>query len=148
MTKFKVGDVVERTGGVSGVWRAFAARDTGPYIVTSTTPGGWIQLNGCESIHEGLGKHPFDDDNFTLVEQDDQLPPAPESVRYYHRGYYGIHADAYLDVHSGHFASGPRIRINDKNNRGITIDADTALQLAHDLTRMAMEIKRREKQNA
>lgn len=83
-----------------------------------------------------------------LIEQDDPLPPAPESVRYYHRGYYGIHADAYLDVHSGHFASGPRIRINDKDNRGITIDADTALQLAHDLTRMAMEIKRKEKQNA
>ena len=76
---------------------------------------------------------------------DDPLPPAPESVRYYHRGYYGIDAAAYLDVHAGHFASGPRIRINDKDNRGITIDADTALQLAHDLNRMAMEIKRRER---
>lgn len=79
---------------------------------------------------------------------DDPLPPAPESVRYYHQGYHSIHADAFLDVHSGHFASGPRIRINDKNNRGITIDADTALQLAHDLRRMAMEIKRKEKQHA
>lgn len=83
-----------------------------------------------------------------LSEQDDPPPPAPESVRYYHWGYYGIDAAAYLDVHAGHFASGPRIRINDKDNRGITIDADTALQLAHDLNRMANEIKRKEKQNA
>lgn len=79
---------------------------------------------------------------FVEVTEDDPLPPVPDSARYYHTGYHGIDADTFLDVHHGHFASGPRIRINDKYNRGITIDADSALQLAHDLRRMAMQIKR------
>lgn len=142
MTKFKVGDVVERTGRISGVWRAFAAQDTGPYIVTSTTSGGWIQLNGYESIHEGLGKHPFDDNNFTLVEQDDPLPPAPESAMF-------------REAVTGNTLS-VRVREWDNNvevwsaDRGgsVCLSAEETLQLAHDLTRMAMEIKRREKQNA
>lgn len=83
----------------------------------------------------------------TYFADDDPLPPAPESVRYYHSSYHGVHEDAYLNIYSGRFSSGPRIRIADKDNRGITIDADTALQLAHDLRRMAMDIKRKEKQN-
>lgn len=145
MTKFKVGDKVRRTPGSNPSFKA--ALGTAEYYTISavSSKGYWVAVNGWDDYGRDL--FPWSVQNFELyTEQDDPLPPAPESVRYYHRGYYGIHADAYLDVHSGRFASGPRIRINDKNNRGITIDADTALQLAHDLTRMAMEIKRKEKQ--
>lgn len=143
MGKFNVGDVVVRKHALNNLFR-YEIGD-GPYIVTAVSSRGhWLQINGWDS--NGKDKHPWCAINFELVQMDDPLPPAPESVRYYHRGYHSIHTDAYLDVHSGHFASGPRIRINDKDNRGITIDADTALQLAHDLRRMAMDIKRKEKQ--
>lgn len=141
MAKFKVGDVVERTGRSSGVWRAFTAQETGPYTVTSTTPGGWIQLNGYESVHEGLGKHPFDDDNFTLVEQDDPLPPAPKSALYINEWGWGIEASNLGDeVRIGTGQPGSNFGWCYAN-----MDPDTAFQLAHDLNRMANEIKRRER---
>lgn len=139
MTKFKVGDVVER----NRVWEPGCGLPSGKHGVVSRVladGGVWVK---------GYGERYHLTESLRLVgQEDDPLPPAPESVRYYHWGYHSIHADVYLDVHSGLFASGPCIRINDKDNRGITIDADTALQLAHDLTRMAMEIKRKGKQNA
>lgn len=117
-----------------------------PKVIQSISPcGEYLRVERDDS--RGVGGYDKEDFIIAGTTLDDQLPPAPKSVRYYHRGYHGIHADAYLDVHSGHFASGPRIRINEKDNRGITIDADTALQLAHDLRRMAMEIKRKEKHN-
>ena len=144
MTKFKVGDVV--VGNQDNVPNCVEQGQL--YEVLATEPE-----NGRDYIKTDLHPEWVLSERFNLykeaaqVEQDDPLPPAPESVRYYHRGYGGIHADAYLDVYSGHFASGPNIRISDKDNRGITVDANTALQLAHNLNRMAMEIKRKGKQN-
>lgn len=86
-----------------------------------------------------------------LVEQDDPLPPAPESVRY-NEGAGGFPFEVKsLRANADH---PNRIRLGVLcGDRGIThkyvvIDPDAALQLAHDLTRMAMEIKRKEKQNA
>lgn len=145
MNNFKIGDVVERGRHQHDDFLHKVGPE--PHVVTAVSPKGhWLCINNWTD--RGGDKYPWSRANFTLIEeQDDPLPPAPESVRYYHRGYHGIHADAYLDVHSGHFASEPRIRINDKDSRGITIDADTAMQLAHDLRRMAMEIKRKEKAN-
>lgn len=142
MNNFNTGDKVRRVSPVCPTTK----RATG------------IQKDGIYTVGESYGRgitleesyqitFTFTAANFELVAAmgDDELPPAPKSVRYYHWGYHGINADAYLDVYSGAFVSGPRIRIKDKDNQGITINADAALQLAHDLTRMAMEIKRKEK---
>lgn len=88
---------------------------------------------------------------------DDPLPPVPESVRYYNSYIFG-HNDQHL-VLDGHNASHPGMNLmylgivprtgstRADKEIGINMDADTALQLAHDLRRMAMEIKRKEKNN-
>lgn len=83
-----------------------------------------------------------------LIEQDDPLPPAPESVRYndeyYHRSTY---KQTWLDVKQDpsqiYIETG---QYGEYKGVGIVLSPDAALQLAHDLTRMAMEIKRKEKQ--
>lgn len=81
-----------------------------------------------------------------LVEQDDPLPPAPESVRYYSNTPVNVN---YLEIQIG-----PRSEeVCITSTCGLTtfcnyLEPDAVLQLAHDLTRMAMEIKRKEKQNA
>lgn len=141
MAKFKVGDVVERAGRDSNIWLDFTAADSGPYVVTSTTVGGWIQINGYKG-YDGYNTHPFDTDKFKLVEQDDPCPPAPESVRYYtspgKMNYLDIHIDTYGELCIA--------ATSDRDTFYNYLDADAALQLAHDLNRMANEIKRREKQ--
>lgn len=90
--------------------------------------GGWLQAK-----------------RLRLVEQDDPLPPAPESVLYigmqdYYRALrVGRHdGGGVLDLHIGGGVLG--------DGKSCILDPDSALQLAHDLTRMAMEIKRKEKQ--
>lgn len=141
MTEFKVGDAVERAGRASKLWLDFTAMDAGPYVVTSTTAGGWIQINGYKGTC-GFNTHPFEASRFELVEQDDPLPPAPESTSYYE----GTPGGAHLLVERGWSGL---VRIQAKRPGGVTgvvLDPDAALQLAHDLTRMAMEIKRKEKQ--
>lgn len=143
MTKFKVGDVVERAGRDSSTWLDFTAEDAGPYVVTSTTVGGWIQINGYKGCG-GYNTHPFEAGAFKLVEQDDPLPPAPESVRYYSNTPVNVN---YLEIQIG-----PRSEeVCITSTCGLTtfcnyLEPDAVLQLAHDLNRMAMEIKRREKQ--
>lgn len=87
-----------------------------------------------------------------LIEQDDPLPPAPESVLYNVRSDRGCNLEvASLPANEYYDA---RIRVGVWNNCGAKqgkvtcLTPDAALQLAHDLTRMAMEIKRKEKPNA
>ncbi|UVX30380.1 hypothetical protein A1l_00038 [Klebsiella phage VLCpiA1l] len=145
MHKFKVGDKVVRKEDM-GKDTFFQERLGSKiyYVVTSVSSGGyWLQLDGWCSNHN---THPWYVLNFELYQEpEDELPPAPKSVRYHHIGYSRLNCDSYLDVYTGSFAYGPHIRLCNKDNIGITIDADTALQLAHDLRRMAMDIKRKEK---
>lgn len=149
MHKFKVGDKVvvgeactgfmERLRYTQGVRKY--------YTITRTSAGGyWLQLDGVQRYGDPV---PWCSEYFELYQEpeDEQLPPAPNSVRYYHENPKGLDSDEYLDVYSDNFFHGPRIRLRNKVGIGITIDADTALQLAHDLRRMAMEIKRKEKQS-
>lgn len=78
-----------------------------------------------------------------LIEQDDPLPPAPGSVRYYDDlntkwGYLDAHLDKIL---------GQRVVLALNADKDLLLlSPDSALQLAHDLNRMANEIKRKEKQ--
>lgn len=84
------------------------------------------------------------------VEQDDPLPPAPRCVRY-NEGTVGFPFEAKSLVESALRPNRIRLGVlcgdRDITHKYVVIDPDTALQLAHDLRRMAMEIKRKEKNN-
>lgn len=95
--------------------------------------GGWLQAK-----------------RLRLVEQDDPLPPAPESVRYNDEypnrsAYKQTWLDVKQDDNQVYIETG---QYGESKGVGMVLSADAALQLAHDLTRMAMEIKRKEKHNA
>ncbi len=144
MTKFKVGDTVERILN-AGDARYFSRQvGSGPYVVTSVSPTGkWLGINGW--VDDNGDKEPWHVLNFTLLEQqDDPLPPAPESVRYY----TVPSKTQYLDILPNEFGEVEiRSMLPDFASYNY-LTPDAALQLAHDLNRMANEIKRKEKQNA
>ncbi len=84
-----------------------------------------------------------------LIEQDDPLPPAPESVRYNDEYFNRLaYKQTWMDVKQDHnqiyIETG---QYGEYKGVGMVLNPDSALQLAHDLNRMAMEIKRKEKQN-
>ena len=85
-----------------------------------------------------------------LVEQDDPPPPAPRCVRY-NEGTVGFAFEVKSLVENAYHPNRIRLGVlcgdRDITHKYVVIDPDAALQLAHDLTRMAMEIKRKEKQN-
>lgn len=141
MTKFKAGDKAVLMSVEPG-WRVAVGAEV--TIKRSTTgsagPGYYVEL--CDEpgscIYYGERR---------LGPVDDPLPPAPESVLYiglqsHYRAlrvksvsYHG--GDDALDLHIGGEALG--------DGRSCVLDPDAALQLAHDLNRMANEIKRRER---
>ena len=143
MSKFKVGDVVRRkTFGNPGFAYALGRYET--YTVTAVSSEGlWIAVNDWNDNGQDL--FPWSARNFELyTEQDDPLPPAPESVMYVNKWRWAV----------GVRNLGDEVQIGTGNpnscNHGwtyATLDPDAALQLAHDLNRMANEIKRKEKQN-
>lgn len=136
MTKFKAGDKAVLTSVEPG-WRVKVGDEVkikGPFE-GSAGPGYWVEL--CDKpgscIYYGERR---------LGPVDDPLPPAPESVLYVNKWRWGV----------GVRSLGDEVQIGTGNpnscNHGwtyATLDPDAALQLAHDLTRMAMEIKRRER---
>lgn len=148
MNNFKIGDVVERrdSHNSGGFLRTIGP---GPYVVTAvSSAGGWLCINSWDD--GGRDRHPWPAKRFNLVtEQDDPLPPAPESVRYnddypdrtaYKQTWLDIKRCTHrIYLESGQYGTGHGV--------GMEITPDAALQLAHDLTRMAMEIKRKEKAN-
>lgn len=87
---------------------------------------------------------------YRLGPVDDPLPPAPESVLYNVRSDQGCNLEAASLKANEYYDA--RIRIGVWSNRNpeqgkvTCLTPDAALQLAHDLRRMAMEIKRKEKQ--
>lgn len=142
MHNFKVGDVVERLDDVF-----LHLVGPGPHVVTGVDTTGRLQINDwCGWC--GI-THPWCAEYFTLVEAgDDELPPAPESVRY--NDEYPdrtIYEQTWLDVkrntHRIYLESG---QYGTSRGVGMEISPEAALQLAHDLNRMAMEIRRKEKQ--
>lgn len=84
-----------------------------------------------------------------LIEQDDPLPPAPRCVRY-NEGTGGFAFEVKSLVENVFYPNRIRLGVlcgdREITHKYVVIDPDAALQLAHDLTRMAMEIKRKEKQ--
>ena len=141
MTKFKPGDVVRRTGhGITSNYRGMHIGDVDTVI----------EATGSLHLANFGGGH--DPAYFELV-FNYRLPDAPTDVLY---------IDQYTAVTGQSIAArdgaGVRVRLDPYGYPLISVqvgaaglqtrlDADSALQLCHDLRRMAMELKRREKLN-
>lgn len=88
---------------------------------------------------------------FVEVTEDDQLPPVPDSVLYREED-SPVGTDAELLVKGSRYGGLLlELRAHRKSDdkfawAGMRLDPDAALQLAHDLRRMAMQIKRNQKQ--
>ncbi|AVD98965.1 hypothetical protein HOS83_gp10 [Shigella phage SFN6B] len=154
MSKFKVGDkVVRKSPDDSSSFKKHQG-DFDYYTVTDMSPSGhWLQLDNF-TIDDDY--YPWCATNFELYQElDDELPPAPTSVLYYHST-----ADAYNLQHmivqphwelEGHLSiaivkSGKKFDpLAYGDALSLNLEPDAALQLAHDLCRMAMDIKRKEK---
>lgn len=157
MSKFKVGDKVVRKPRKDHLSFKREQGDYDYYVITDMSENGhWLQLNN--SIIDG-DRCPWYAPNFELYQEpDDELPPAPTSVLYYHST-----ADADNFQHmlvqphwrlEGHLSiaivkSGKEFDPSAYGDAlSLNLEPDAALQLAHDLRRMAMDIKRKEKANA
>lgn len=154
MHKFKVGDKVVRKEDM-GKDTFFQERLGSKiyYVVTSVSSGGyWLQLDGWCSNHN---THPWYVLNFELYKEpeDEKLPPVPASVAYMNsKRDPGNDQRLVLDKDNGEGEGLMYIGVVPRKGStrapmeiGINIDPDSALQLAHDLRRMAMDIKRKEK---
>ena len=161
MCKFKVGDKVVRTVESKTFWPIQGVKNY--YIVTDVGAGGyWLQLDGVRYKED---PRPWYWNNFELYQEpeDDELPPVPDSVMYfnsvrdedndqrlvvqmtsYDAGKWSDEANAHVGL-----MVIPRTGSTLSHNAiGINLAPDAALQLAHDLRRMAMDIKRKEKADA
>ena len=134
MVNFKAGDVVvcmDNTRYTSQVKLGV------PKVVHSVSPCGKYLRVFRDDTRKIGGYHAK---NFILFqeEQDDPLPPAPESGLYFNHD--GTRS-ASLKLGEESIALGTNASI-----LKVRLTPETALDLAYDLRRMAMEIKRKEKQ--
>lgn len=154
MSMFKVGDKVVRKEWC-GEDEYFISKLGGSpyYIVTSVSAGGrFIQVDGFITRSD---RHPWYVNNFELYQEpeDEELPPVPASVTYMNsKRDSGNDQRLVLEKDNGcgeglmYIGVIPRKgSTRAQEEIGINIDPDSALQLAHDLRRMAMEIKRKGK---
>ena len=154
MSKFKVGDKVVRKEWCGEDEHFISKLGGSPYyIVTSVSDGGrFIQVDGFITHSD---RHPWYVNNFELYQEpeDEELPPIPASVTYMNsKRDPGNDQRLVLDKDNGEGEGLMYIGVIPRKGStraqmeiGINIDPDSALQLAHDLRRMAMEIKRKEK---
>ena len=154
MSKFKIGDKVVAGAADAGfmeiLLRIQGVKDY--YTVTLISKcGHWLQLDGV--VHNG-DLVLWNAANFELYQEpDDELPPVPDSVAYMNSKRdrdndqrLVLDRCSFTDENLLYIGIVPR-----KNSTraaqgiGINMSPDAALQLAHDLRRMAMDIRRKEK---
>lgn len=153
MSMFKVGDKVIRKPRIDN--RIFE-RHQGVfdyYTITGASTGGhWLQLDNFTD--GGRDYYPWYAINFELYQEPgDELPPVPGKVAYMNsKRDPGNDQRLVLEKDNGDWEGLMYIGVVPKKGStrakveiGINIDPDSALQLAHDIRRMAMEIKRKEK---
>ena len=142
MGNFKVGDTVERI--IGGCYSGLPRGKQG--IITE------VSWDGSDVRINGFGSWWHSAESLRAVEQDDPLPPAPESVVYFN-SIRDKGNDQCITVgpdddprYEGMLCISVHPRGDYNEYKSVVLDPDAALQLAHDLRRMAMEIKRKEKQ--
>ena len=149
---FKVGDKVVRTKDCDKDenFLSKVGQDI-YYTVTSIIGDCWLQVDGWV---DGGDRHPWYSSNFELYQEpEDELPPVPASVAYMNsKRDPGNDQRLVIDKDNGDGKGLMYIGVIPRKGSarakveiGINIDPDSALQLAHDLRRMAMDIKRKEK---
>ena len=157
---FKVGDKVVRKERC-GEDEYFISKLGGSpyYVVTSVSASGlFIQVDGFITRSD---RHPWYANNFELYQEpeDEGLPPVPDSVMYFNsvrdedndqRLVVEITSDAdewsdEANAHVGLMVIPRTGSTRASKGIGINLSSDAALQLAHDIRRMAMDIKRKEK---
>lgn len=149
MSKFKVGDKVVRKQCQDDALFKRHLGDCIYYTITDmTTHGHWLQLN---HFYDDYDRFPWYAANFELYQEpDDELPPVPASVAYMNsKRDRGNDQRLVLERCSWTDENLLYIGIVPKKNStraeqeiGINMSPDAALQLAHDLRRMAMDIRR------
>lgn len=156
MSKFKVGDKVVRTKDCGkDEFFLFKLGRKAYYTVTAVRGNCWLQVDGWVDREDW---YPWYTPNFELYQEPEceELPPVPDKVAYmnYKRD-PGNDQRLVLEKDNGDGEGLMYIGVVPKKGStrakveiGINIDPNSALQLAHDLRRMAMEIKRKEKLNA
>lgn len=152
MSKFKIGDKVVAGAAGAGFMETLLRiqGDKDYYTVTRTSAGGyWLQLDGVHYLRDPV---PWCAEYFKLYQElEEELPPVPSSVTYLNtKRDPGNDQRLVLAKYNGeglmYIGVIPRKgSTRAQEEIGINIDPDSALQLAHDLRRMAMEIKRKEK---
>ena len=151
MCKFKVGDKVVRTVESKAFWLIQGVKSY--YIVTDVGAGSyWLQLDGV--LDKG-DPRPWYAPNFELYQEpeDDELPPVPDSVMYFNSvrddgndqhlvvERTGL-SNEWHDEATAHIGLKVAHRTGSKKAIGINLSPDAALQLAHDIRRMAMTVRR------
>lgn len=152
MSKFKVGDKVLRSTDLNKENFLRHAGKKDYYTVTGVSSSGvWLQLD-CKA-RDG-DNYPWLESYFELYQEpEDELPPVPSSVSYLNtkrdRGNdqrLVLERDSETDEGLLYIGIVPRKgSTRAEREIGINMSPDTALQLAHDIRRMAMDIKRKEK---
>ena len=147
MSKFKVGDKVQRINKIEGKTMRGEVFTKGPglYIDIKLTEGAGIHYAG--DIYGGSA------DFWQLIEEADELPPVPSSVTYLNtKRNRGDDQRLVLEKDNGDGEGLMYIGVIPRKGSsraqeeiGINIDPDSALQLAHDIRRMAMDTRRKEK---
>lgn len=152
MAKFKVGDKVVVGEAGPGFMELLRYRQgvKDYYIVTRTSAGGyWLQLDHMQRYGDPV---PWCAEYFKLYQEpDDELPPVPDSVYYPDMytlltGLQAVGGTSGLTARKSPYTS-EAISLSIDGGKWTRLDADAALQLAHDLRRMAMDIKRKGKAN-
>ena len=155
MSKFKIGDKVvlaPGTGCATDFYDLQGDRDY--YTITDTTSEGayWLQLDF--KTRNRVDHYPWHWSYFNMYQEPkDELPPVPDKVAYMNsKRDPGNDQRLVLEKDNGDGEGLMYIGVVPKKGStrakveiGINIDPDSALQLAHDIRRMAMEIKRKEK---
>ena len=152
MPKFKVGDKVVRSTDLNqGIFLLHAGKKD-YYTVTGVSSSGmWLQLD-CKT-REG-DNYPWLASYYELYQEpEDGLPPVPDKVAYMNsKRDPGNDQRLVLEKDNGEGEGLMYIGVVPKKGStrakveiGINIDPDSALQLAHDLRRMAMSVKREQK---
>lgn len=151
MHDLKVGDVVIRNAGWHG---SMEVGHTDTIVDLPLNKSVTLAKYGKGHSRRNLG---------ILLAADDPLPPVPDSVLYFNSETYGDRKnDQRLLVGVGtEFTSSGNIFVGCKprtdrelaafrgceHGIGINLDPDSALQLAHDLTRMALKLKRKQEKD-
>lgn len=153
MSEFKVGDKVVRLDGTPTEMFHKILGSKEYYIVTHVSNcGRWLQLDGVQHLGDAA---PWGGINFKLYQEpgDDELPPVPSSVTYLNTKRdpgndqrLVLERDSETDEGLLYIGIVPRKNSTRAENEiGINMSPDAALQLAHDIRRMAMDIRRKEK---